>query len=365
MAEIEWLSLLGRVYLAGRNESLYRTKTKMNHRKQIKQCLLVGLTGLLGLQMVACAGKTQSSDGQDSVVQQRIDSLRTSISFDADSAYSYVAQQVSFGARVPGSEAWQACSRWIEDRLRAFGAEVSLQETRVRTFDGKELPCRNIVASFNPEASRRVLLGAHWDSRPFADQDPSEANRSKPVSGADDGASGVGVLLELARQWGRQKPLLGIDIVLFDVEDYGSSNDDESWCLGSTYWAKNPHKPNYSAEYGILLDMVGAKGAKFYQEGFSRDFAPLVVAKIWDKAASLGYGELFVQAGGSYLTDDHLPIQRHRAIRMANIVNYDPARTKGFGDHWHTANDNMEVIDKATLEAVGKTVMAVIDDEQP
>lgn len=333
------------------------------HVRQVPLALLYVCTFAVALLLGSCQSKNSKKvDDTGSIDPQ--DSVRSTILFDADSAYRYIAHQVSFGPRVPGTEAWQKCSDWLQAQLEQSGAKVILQKTQVKSFDGKMLPCHNIIGVYNEAATRRILLAAHWDSRPFADQDSNTANHNKPISGADDGASGVGVLLELARQWGLVSPAIGIDIVLFDVEDYGSSNEENSWCLGSDYWAKNPHTKDYKAEYGILLDMVGAKEAKFYWEGFSCDYAPMVVSKIWDKAASLGYGKYFVHASGGYLTDDHVPVQRHRNIRIANIVNYDPGREKGFGHYWHTMNDNMDIIDRQTLEAVGKTVKAIIDEEK-
>jgi hypothetical protein len=194
--------------------------------------------------------------------------------FNADSAYFYIEKQVAFGPRVPNTAAHKACAVWLENTLKRFTAEVVVQQTRLKASDGTLLDSRNIIASFNPEDKSRVLLCAHWDSRPWADHDPDPANRRKPVPAANDGGSGVGVLLEIARQMSQHNPGLGVDIVLFDAEDYGdheesASSTQDSWGLGSQYWSRNPHVPGYSARFGILLDMVGANGATFTMEGTS------------------------------------------------------------------------------------------------
>ncbi|MFC4665803.1 M28 family peptidase [Falsiporphyromonas endometrii] len=325
---------------------------------------ILGITVLIGAIMMSCKTNKQTDTIQNSASEESSNKLSDGISFNADSAYHYIDKQVSFGPRVPGSEGWEKCGRWLYDKLSGFADHIILQESTQKTFDGKEIPCKNIIASINPDATNRVMVAAHWDTRPFSDQDPNQANHNRPILGADDGASGVGVILELARQWHIQKPNIGVDLILFDAEDYGDTNSEDSWCLGSTYWSNNPHVEDYSPQYGILLDMVGSKDATFYWERFSKDNAPMIVSNIWEKAAQLGFGKYFVQANGGYLTDDHIPIIKNRHIKMVDIVNYNPNNQKGFGDYWHTQGDNMNVISKKTLNAVGKVVKAVIDSEK-
>lgn len=183
--------------------------------------------------------------------------------FSADSAYEYVQKQVDFGPRIPNSNSQIACANYLSDKLKTFGAEVIEQKSNLMAFDGTTLKSINIVGSFNPKAETRVLLFSHWDSRPWADNDPNPANHKKPVTGANDGASGVGVLLEMARQFQIQQPTIGVDIIFVDAEDYGpnheftGANAEDFWCLGTQYWAKNPHKVSYTAKYGILLDKIG------------------------------------------------------------------------------------------------------------
>lgn len=288
-------------------------------------------------------------------------------SFDADSAYSYIEKQTLFGPRVPNSDAHKACAAYLAGELKRFGATVTEQRTTLKAWNGTPLESVNIIGSFNPENPKRILLVAHWDSRPYSDEDKDPANHHKPVMGADDGGSGVGVLLEIARQIGMKAPDTGIDIIFFDAEDYGipdfydgSDIPGDWWCLGSQYWAKNPHVPGYKADFGILLDMVGTKNATFFKEGTSMRYAPNIVEKVWSKARSLGYGKYFIQAKIGGITDDHQFVNQGRGVPCIDILNYDPDNEKGFGDYWHTQNDTMDNIDRETLKAVGQTVMEIV-----
>jgi hypothetical protein len=290
--------------------------------------------------------------------------------FDADSAYAYVEKQVSFGARVPNTSAHRACGDFFVETLRRHGAEVKEQEMEVEAYDGKVLRARNIVGVYGREARRRVLLCAHWDSRPFADQDEDVLRQRRPVEGADDGASGCGVLLEIARQLGQHEAAVGVDIVLFDAEDYGVPEFEKEryggggWCLGSQYWAKHPHAKDYRAEYGILLDMVGGRGAVFFKEWASVRRGGKVVEKVWGAARQLGYGRYFVDVEGGAITDDHVYVMEGRGFPCIDIINYDPESATGFGSHWHTDGDNLGVIEKETLGAVGETVLSVVYGEK-
>jgi Zn-dependent M28 family amino/carboxypeptidase len=285
--------------------------------------------------------------------------------FDADSAYMYVANQVAFGPRVPNTEAHKACGDYLISELKRCGVSLFVQETVLTAYNGARLQARNIIGSFNPEDNKRLLLFAHWDSRPYADHDADEANHRKPVDGADDGASGVGVLLEIARQLGQHNPGRGIDIIFFDAEDYGTpafaqSRMTDPFCLGSQFWAKNPHVKNYRAEYGILLDMVGAKNAVFFKEGVSVHYAAPFVEKVWNTARNLGYGKYFIHAAGGSITDDHVYVIKGRNIPCIDIIHYDPDTDSGFAHYWHTVNDTMDNIDRETLKAVGQTLLEVI-----
>lgn len=295
----------------------------------------------------------------------------TAPDFDADSALAYVARQVDFGPRVPGTEAHRACATYLADELRRHGATVTVQEAEVTTYDGRRLTAKNIIGALAPDRTRRILLCAHWDSRPFADRDPDAGRQRTPIDGADDGASGVGVLLEIARQLNVSglPADVGVDIVFFDAEDGGTpafdpaSNDPQSettWCLGSQHWARYPHTAGYTAEYGILLDMVGSRDAVFYREQTSDRYAAAYVDRVWSAARDLGFGRYFVNAPGGNLVDDHVYVIRGLRIPCLDIVNYAPDRSTGFGTYWHTGGDTMDNIDRATLRAVGQTVLYVI-----
>ena len=290
--------------------------------------------------------------------------------FNADSAYRYVKEQVDFGPRVPNTAAHRACGDYLINKLRQFSAQVHVQEADLVAYDNTILKARNIIGSYQPENRRRVLLCAHWDSRPYADAERNKKRQREPILGANDGASGVGVLLELARLIQQRQPAIGIDIIFFDAEDYGMPTfhrgqyKPDTWCLGSQYWGRVPHTQGYNARYGILLDMVGGRGATFYRELFSQRTAPAQVKKIWDTAARLGFQDFFPQADGTEVTDDHIYVYNLTRIPCVDIINYDPQGDTGFGDFWHTHDDNMDIIDRATLNAVGTTVATVIYNEK-
>ena len=289
--------------------------------------------------------------------------------FNADSAYAFVKAQVDFGPRTPNSEAHKACGSWLAAKMKSYGAEVMEQRFKARSFDGKVLDGNNIIASFNPAAQKRILLCAHWDSRPFADHDPDPANHHKPIDGANDGASGVGVLMEIARQIQQQPMDIGIDIIFFDLEDYGQPvNSDypqkeDTWCLGSQYWAQSPDPNGGRARFGILLDMVGAKDAVFTKEYFSMKYASGIVEKVWSRAAQLGYSEVFVNREAGAVTDDHVYINEMARIPTIDIIHYNEGARSGFFPYWHTVNDNMDAIDPVSLRIVGEVLLNVIYNE--
>ena len=288
--------------------------------------------------------------------------------FNADSAYYFVEKQVSFGPRVPGTEAHNACAHWLASTLTRFGGELVVQDFKTRVYHGKVYDGKNIIASFNPKANKRVMLSAHWDSRPYADYDPNPEMRRSPIAGANDGASGVGVILEIARQMQKQSPQIGVDVFFWDLEDYGEHKDEQgshenSWGLGSQYWSANPHQPAYQANYGILLDMVGAANPKFYHEYYSRQYAPHVLKKVWDAAAKLGYGNVFINEDNGVIMDDHYYINTIAGIPTIDIIHYDRNQKTGFFPEWHTQGDNMDIIERSSLEMVGKTLMQALYHE--
>jgi len=293
--------------------------------------------------------------------------------FNADSAYAFVAKQVAFGPRVPGTPAHARTAEYITRRLTEWGATVTVQEFDQTTYDNTRVRLKNIIASFYPEKERRLLFAAHWDTRPFADKDKSNPNG--PMDGANDGASGVAVLMEIARVLGSasQQPEVGLDIILFDGEDWGERDHErrmpgpglQSWyCLGSQYWAAHKHKPGYSAYYGILLDMVGAKGGRFYREELSIRYAPSIVDKVWNTARRLGYGQFFSNEVQSEIVDDHKFVTEIGRIPMINIVNYDPS-IGSFGTFHHTQDDNMDLISRENAgKLLGQTVLHVLYEER-
>jgi Zn-dependent M28 family amino/carboxypeptidase len=287
--------------------------------------------------------------------------------FNADSAYAFVAKQVSFGPRVISSKGWENCAIWLEKKFKTYTSTVIVQQAPINTYDGKNHTLKNIIASFSPEKNNRVALFAHWDSRHIADHDTK--NQNEPILGANDGGSGVGVLIELARQFSIKNPKIGVDIILFDAEDYGQPENSgfpvmqDSWCLGSQYWSNNPHKPNYFAQYGILLDMVGAKEATFRHEQISFYYASNILQKVWRKASRLGFGNHFVFESANQILDDHYYVNTITGIPTIDIIEYDPATESNFNKHWHTHKDDMDNIDKSTLNAVGQTLLEVIYTE--
>lgn len=281
-------------------------------------------------------------------------------SFNADSAYTYIAQQVAFGPRTPGSKAQEQCAAWMEGQLKRYCDTVYRQETQLTAGDKKtRLRCINLIGSIRPQAKRRILFLAHWDSRPWADMDITDKN--KAIDAADDGGSGVAVLISLAatlKAIPLTNPDVGIDILLTDVEDYGTREwGDDSYALGTQYWAHNPHIPGYKAEGGILLDMVGGRNARFPLESNSKQLAGGLQQEVWAAAGDAGYASYFVYEDGGAITDDHMPVNEIRKIPTIDVIHLPSSSATGFPDHWHTHNDNMSVIDKGTLKAVGQTLL--------
>lgn len=290
--------------------------------------------------------------------------------FNEDTAWFYVKAQIDFGPRVCNTPAHDKCAEFLASRLKSWADEVKIQRANLKAYNGTILKAQNIIASFQPGNPNRILLSSHWDSRPYADHDPNPANHSKPIDGANDGASGVGVLMEVARQLSIAKPGIGVDIIFWDAEDYGEPQEDQgkyedAWCLGSQYWAKNPHKEGYRARFGILLDMVGAEDATFMMEGISMHYAPDIVKKVWDIANELGFSQYFVFTQADPITDDHYYINKIAGIPTIDIIHLVPGSSNGFFPYWHTTRDNIDIISKKTLKAVGQTVLEVIVREAP
>ena len=275
--------------------------------------------------------------------------------FDADSAFMFLKTQTDLGPRIHGSQAHSQCAAWLESKLKEYGAQVTLQTADLKAADGMMLKAVNIFGQYNPQASERVLLMAHWDTRPWADNDPDEANHSKPLLGANDGASGVAVILEIARQLAKEAPGKGVDILFVDAEDRGSKDDEDSWALGAQYFVVNQVIPGYTPSEVILLDMVGGRDAKFAREYFSQRYAPELVNKLWDTARAIGHSAYFVNSQGGAINDDHVHFIE-AGLPAVDIIEYNPSSGTGFNPTWHTLSDTPENIDPATLKAVGETV---------
>jgi glutaminyl-peptide cyclotransferase len=273
---------------------------------------------------------------------------------------------VEFGPRVPETKAHEKCAAYLESKLKFYGLTVHVQQGVVVNYEGKKYHIKNIMGSFSPDVKTRILLCSHWDSRSIADQD--SVRKNEPIDGADDGASGVGVLLELARELQKSAPTVGVDVLFLDAEDTGQPNDTEpekhkedAWCLGTQYWAQNL-PAGYMPRFGILLDMVGAKNATFPMEGHSMAFAGDIVNKVWGIASDLGFSNYFIYAKGGMITDDHYYINRNAKIPTIDILNYNPHGSE-FGYYHHRHSDNMEIIDRNTLKAVGQTLVQLIYTE--
>ena len=334
----------------------------MNTWKLYAASAFVGCSVLL-----SCSGRgQQTAKSTVSDVRPRNELLG---SFNADSAYQYIADQVAFGARVPGTPAHDATRDYIISRLRPLADTLIVQKGEVENHLGEKLSISNIIASFRPEVARRIVLAAHWDTRPWADQSQNADDRNKPVPGANDGASGVGVLMEIARQLAQKPAKVGVDIILFDAEDSGKSGgfdtSEETWCLGSQYWADHivPYTGGNLPVYGILLDMVGGANAKFYYDLFSSQHAQTPCVKVWSEAEALGLVEMFPRSGGGVITDDHVFMTR-AGIPTADIIEISHPETGTFPPYWHTVNDTMENISRTTLKGVGDVVLNVVYKEK-
>ena len=335
----------------------------MRKRRPVIRTIFVLVAAMTTLTGNSCQSQRKASTENTPVY------TKMSPDFNADSAYFFIEKQVDFGPRVPGTPQHKACGDYLTAKLKEFGAEVIEQKADITHYNGQNIEIRNIIGSYFPEKEKRVLLFAHWDTRPFADYETDPEKQKLPILGADDGGSGVGVLLEIARQLQQSPTDVGVDIIFFDLEDWGQPDftgsyvAGEWWCLGSQYWSEHPYVPDYKASYGILLDMVGAADATFLKEGLSVEKASNVVEKVWSTASKLGYGKYFIAKKYGYITDDHVYVNQHHRAPSIDIINLKDTPT-GFASHWHTHADDMRNIDRNTLKAVGQTVMEVIYREK-
>lgn len=318
---------------------------------------------ILGISIGSCKQRSTTPDNTKPTPPEQV--KYQAATFNEDSAYQYIKEQLRFGPRVPNTKAHMNCANWLEQKLKQYTKNVVVQKFTAKAYNGTVLNLRNIVASFNIDNPKRILLCAHWDTRPYADNDPDTANHKYPIPGANDGASGVGVLIEIARQLSKKAPTVGVDILLLDGEDYGAPESanfqgQDDWALGAQYWANNPHVPAYFAHFGILLDMVGAENAVFTLEGTSMYYAPNIARKVWSIAADIGHSGYFSNDETQPITDDHLYINQIRQIPTIDIIQHDPTTHSGFYKYWHTLKDDIAGISKPTLLAVGQTVLTAV-----
>jgi len=278
--------------------------------------------------------------------------------FNAERAFAYLEKQVSFGPRDPGSKGHQECLKFLEKELKKYAEKVELQSFDYHdTKHKKKFVLTNVIASFNKDNKKRIFLAAHWDTRPRADYESKE-NRNKPILGANDGASGVAVLLEIARQLKENPAEIGVDLILFDGEDYGEAGHLEDYFLGSRYFAK--HTKNYKPKYGILLDMIGDANLNLPREGYSQRYLPHIVDKVWNIAQSMGYSE-FEDHTGSYVDDDHVILIQH-GIPCIDIIDFAyPDKTHRY---WHTLQDTPDKCSVQSLDTIGQVMMEVIYSEK-
>ena len=315
----------------------------------------------------ACGEKTKSKAGGADTI-----ALAPCPTFNTDTCMKYIQEQCDFGPRVTGSEESALCKQYLINQFKRLGATVEEQPCNVTLWDGSERAACNIIARINPDNLDRILFCAHWDSRPWADNDEDEKNHKKPVLAANDGASGVAMMMEFCRLLQQNPVKVGIDFVCFDAEDMGTpqwaeteESTSHTWCLGSKYWAEKAREDGYNARYGVLLDMVGGRGSVFPAEKVSQEYAQPIVSLIWRLANQIGYGQFFpLNKEGSYLMDDHVNVNRYARVPCIDIVPFFTDGPSNFGPTWHTVNDTPENIDPNVLEAVGQTLTQLIYNEE-
>lgn len=287
---------------------------------------------------------------------------RNAPTIDGAAAFALIERQVAFGPRVPGTPAHTACRDFLIDALRGMGWTCELQSFTMPGYDGETLQLHNIVARLHPERTTRVLLTAHWDTRPMADMESDESSKRLPIAGANDGASGVAVLLEVARSLAARPAGIGVDIVLFDGEDYGRSGDESMFCLGSKYYAASLSTDDVMPVFGVLLDLVGDRDAVFPREGHSDAYARDIVDLFWGRAAALGLRQ-FSSSRHDPIIDDHVPLNQVAGIKTINIIDAElvgHATSDERRKYWHTLQDTPAQCAPETLAAVGNLLLHVL-----
>ncbi len=271
--------------------------------------------------------------------------------FDGARALGYVEQQLAFGPRIPNSDGHRRTGDWLAQQLAARADTLIVQAWTHRTSGGDTLALRNFFARFRPAAAERVLLVAHWDTRPRADRSANLAAQRQPVPGANDGASGVAILLGVADALKARAPTLGVDLLFVDGEDWGDFGDSTETLLGSRHFAANL-PAGYQPLYGVLFDMVGDSDLQLYWEGYSQSFAPEVVQRVWATADRMGYGGVFPAGVRHTVVDDHVPLQ-NAGLRVVVVIDFDYP-------YWHTTEDTLDKVSAQSLKAVGDVAVALV-----
>jgi hypothetical protein len=304
----------------------------------MKPCVVRGawcVVALAGLGCQARAGNGRSSPRE----------------FNGPTAFSYVEKQMSFGPRIPNKPGHQQEADWLLGKLRARADTVVVQEITHKLKTGEVLHLRNFFARFRPQATERVLFLAHWDTRPTADKSQNLGQQRLPVPGANDGASGVAVLLGVADALKAKPPTIGVDLLFVDGEDYGDFADTNDVLIGSRWFAAH-RPPDYQPLYGVLFDMVGDKDLQIYEEGQSMAYAPEVVQRVWQVASDRGYQRYFVPSMRHTLTDDHVSLQKV-GIHAIDVVDFDYP-------YWHTTEDTLDKVSAESLQIVGDVAVSLV-----
>jgi hypothetical protein len=277
-------------------------------------------------------------------------SCRVSVpKFNSSRAWQYLEEQCELGPRAPGSDEIELCRNYITNILDKNDAKVEKQQFEAQ-IDGQTYQGVNIIAHFYPRRSRRVLLGAHYDTRPWADKEENPQLHNTPIIGANDAASGVAVLLEIANILNSNEPeQYGVDLVFFDLEDMGDYGERDSWCLGSKYFVQN-FKGN-EPEKVIIVDMIGDKKLNIEMEYFSYHNSPRLVNQVWEIAAELGFEE-FIPEIGQVVYDDHYPFIE-KGFNAIDIIDFDYP-------WWHTLADTPDKCSPVSLNIVGETLLDLI-----
>ena len=276
--------------------------------------------------------------------------------FDEDHAFEYLVAQCDFGPRNPGSEGYYACLDFIITELDQSADDIILQEFRYQEQRyRKRYDLQNIIARFNPDASFQTIISAHWDTRPWADQEDNRRDRNQPIIGANDGASGVAVLLELAKIMGETPPPIGVNLVFFDGEDLGVPGENETYCQGSRYFAKNLPIPR--PDEAINLDMIGDKQLHLPVEKYSLEYNPNLVRYLWGRADDMGL-DAFDITPQYAIYDDHVPLYEIAGIPAIDLIDFKYPNP--YANFWHTMNDVPENCSAESLEQVGKLMVDYI-----